>query len=162
MAELKGKIGVALFGLGRAGRIHANNIMRHRRLTFRYIVEVEPGLKSAEKFVEENFLTDTTSVTTWDQSDSLFSDEAVHFVIVTTPTREHEKIVRRAIQAGKGVLCEKPVALTIATTEALYKEAERQGVPLFCCFQRRFDPGFGSLRQKVLEGKTVNTATCTR
>ena len=147
-----GKLGVALFGLGRAGSIHFNNVLQHRRLTLRWIVEIEAGRQKAEKLVEDNLLKDTTKVTVWESCDALFADEQLHFVIVTTPTGEHEKVVRRALQSGKAVFCEKPVALTMDATEALYKEAERLSIPLFCCFQRRFDPGFSSLREKVRQG----------
>ena len=60
--------------------------------------------------------------------------------------------MRGALKADKGVFCEKPVAMTLHDTAAVYEEADHVGRPLYSAFQRRFDPNVRSLRDRVRGG----------
>ena len=86
-------------------------------------------------------------------------------VLIATPTDTHEYYVLKSLQAGRAVFCEKPVAADIASVATCYEEAERQKKPLFCAFNRRFDPGMSSVFQEVKEGKigkVYQIKTCSR
>ena len=102
------RIGLALFGLGRAGTLHANNLIKNSRVHFKYIVEEFP--KKALKFVAENFL--DTQVVRPSEIARVLDDNTVQAVVVTTPTDQHEKLILLSLQAGKSVFCEKPIAST--------------------------------------------------
>jgi len=55
---------------------------------------------------------------------------------VASPTVCHEKTIRGALQYGKHVFCEKPVAQDSASSERCYQQAARCGKTLFCAFNR--------------------------
>ena len=56
-----------------------------------------------------------------------------------------------AVSAGKAVFCEKPLALSSAETRQCLAAAEKNKVPIYCGFQRRWDPNFLRLKT-ALEG----------
>ena len=76
-------------------------------------------------------------------------------VVVCTPSNRHEDQVRAALQAGKYVLCEKPLALTAKGVESLLKEkgAEER---LMVAMNQRFRPDAIALRQFVAGGELGN------
>ena len=76
----------------------------------------------------------------------------VRAVMIATPTDEHEGYIRRSIRAGKGVFCEKPIAVHVKDIIDCYTEAEKAGVPLLCAFNRRFDDAFNEIRKKIKNG----------
>jgi myo-inositol 2-dehydrogenase/D-chiro-inositol 1-dehydrogenase len=76
-------------------------------------------------------------------------DPNVDAVVVATPTDQHESFVRTALTAGKAVFCEKPIAATKQAIGKCYDLAAKVNRPLFCAFNRRFDAGMSTLRQKV-------------
>src|SRR5579885_2805687 len=51
--------------------------------------------------------------------DDVVGDPDVDAIIVATPTTTHFEVARRALEAGKDVLCEKPLAATVAECDAL-------------------------------------------
>ena len=85
--------------------------------------------------------------------------------MVTAPTETHEHYVRKSLSAGLGVFCEKPIAADLKSVAACYEEAERVRKPLFCAFNRRFDPAMSTVYHNVKEGKLgklYKVKTCSR
>ena len=100
------RIGFVVFGLGRAGHIHATNLIRNPQANLKWIVDIDEA--KAKDFVTENF-SDAKVVTPSDM-EKVLRDPSVIAAVVTTPTHLHEEIVMHCLQAGKAVLCEKPIA----------------------------------------------------
>lgn len=78
---------------------------------------------------------------------------SVDAVVVASPTFTHEEIVRRALEAKKAVFCEKPIAEDTANSIKCYETARKIGKPLFCAFNRRFDPSYSVVRDRVRNGE---------
>lgn len=57
------------------------------------------------------------------------------------------------MKAKKAVFCEKPVAENQSDTAKCYEMAEKIGTPLFCAFNRRFDPSYSEVRDRVRRGE---------
>ena len=112
IAEEEKRIGIALFGLGRAGHIHASNLRSNRRVNLRWIVEDD--VEKAKMFAKENYL-DIQVVSSKD-IEKVLKDDGLHACIICTPTFTHEDYVLRSLRAGKAVFCEKPIATTLAAT----------------------------------------------
>lgn len=74
-------------------------------------------------------------------------------VVVVTPTKFHHGIVLDAVAAGKHVLCEKPMAMTVAECADMNRAAAEAGVKLQIGFMRRFDAGFRRAKQLIDEGR---------
>jgi len=76
--------------------------------------------------------------------------DAVH---VCTPHPDHAAVVTAAAGAGVHVLCEKPIAVTLAEADRMIGAAERAGVKLGVVFQRRFWPAAQRIRRLLDEGR---------
>ena len=82
----------------------------------------------------------------------LLQDPAVDAVIIATPNRFHKEIALEAIAAGKHVMCEKPLALTLADTIEMYQAAEKAGVRHMTAFTYRFVPAMRYMKHLIESG----------
>ena len=148
---------LALCGFGRAGRIHFRGVQSNPRCQLKYIVDCFENpdiLKVVRSALEEyRMLESVTLVKTSDFESVVLADAELDGVVITTPTQYHESYVKRALLARKAVFCEKPLAYDLANVIECYNIAEKNSCPLYCAFQRRFDPGMSKLRNQAVEGK---------
>ena len=93
--------------------------------------------------------------------DALLARDDVDAVYVATPNDAHLGPVRTAAAAGKAVLCEKPVARTLAEAEALLDAVRAAGVAYGTAFDQRFHPAHVALRD-LIEGGALGTVTAVR
>ena len=73
--------------------------------------------------------------------DAMLNDHDVEAVIVATSDAFHVAAAKRALEAGKHVLCEKPIGVTVEEVEALRKSVKLSGLVLQVGHMKRFDPG---------------------
>jgi myo-inositol 2-dehydrogenase/D-chiro-inositol 1-dehydrogenase len=82
------------------------------------------------------------------------ADATVDAVVIATSSDTHVDLVLEAVQAGKPVLCEKPLASSLeATRRCLATIGEDGARKVFLGFNRRFDRGHASLRAAVHQGE---------
>jgi myo-inositol 2-dehydrogenase/D-chiro-inositol 1-dehydrogenase/scyllo-inositol 2-dehydrogenase (NAD+) len=74
-------------------------------------------------------------------------------VVITTPTFTHRELAVMAAEAGKHILCEKPMALTLEECDQMIEAATRNGVHLQIGFMRRFDPEFVEAAMRIEAGE---------
>lgn len=90
---------------------------------------------------------------TYDDAFALIADPAVDAVVIASHDSVHAAQVVAAVQAGKAVLCEKPLAPTLAEGRQVLREIGATGEALLSLgFMRRFDPGYLQLRQAIDDG----------
>lgn len=142
------KVTFALFGFGRAGTIHTRNLVAKSNVALKYIIEVD----SSKYELIRRLCGDITEIRPYDQAGEVWCDEEVDAVIITTQTGLHREIILRSLKAGKAVFCEKPIGESPAETEECYSLARELNLPLFCGFQRRWDPALSQMQRKVREG----------
>ena len=95
----------------------------------------------------------------YDSSDELIDDPNVDAVLIATFGKVHAPDVIKAIEAGKYVLCEKPLATTAKDCIAIMDAEQKAGKKLVTVgFMRRFDAGYQEMRA-VLEGGELGYAT---
>ncbi|XP_033216590.1 inositol 2-dehydrogenase-like [Belonocnema kinseyi] len=141
---------VAIFGLGRAGTIHLEHVVSNPRTKVVYIVDdVESKWEAIKQYWR---LKDVTFLTS-KQSDLVFKDSRVDIIVVASPTRTHEYIITKCLEAKKAVFCEKPIAEDDRSIMKCYDIAKKVGKPLFCAFNRRFDPSFIEVRNRIQRGE---------
>jgi len=144
-------VNFVLFGLGRAGTIHAKNMLQHPLAKILYIVELDTA--KAEKFVQENEkLTGHCKVLPPTKQDEALGDPNIHAAVVASVTSSHEAIIRAAFHHKKPCFSEKPVAETVDRTMEVCELSTKLGVPLFCGFNRRSDTQFLDLKRRVDSG----------
>ncbi|HEU0000780.1 MAG TPA: inositol 2-dehydrogenase [Ktedonobacteraceae bacterium] len=74
-------------------------------------------------------------------------------VIIATPTSTHHELVVAAAGAGKAILCEKPLALTLTETRSALEAVARAQVPLQVGFMRRFDAAYQKAKALIDSGQ---------
>ncbi len=89
---------------------------------------------------------------TLDLADSL-AQPGVEAAILTTPTGMHAAQGIQAMEAGKHVLVEIPMADSLADAEAVVRAQERTGLTAMVCHTRRFNPSHQWIHQRVLSGE---------
>ncbi|MEJ7638790.1 MAG: efflux RND transporter permease subunit, partial [Singulisphaera sp.] len=83
---------------------------------------------------------------------ALLADPSVDAVYVATPNDRHAPVVACCAEAGKHVLCEKPMATTLDEARAMVIACERAGVTYATAFDQRFHAAHLRLRELVASG----------
>lgn len=87
-----------------------------------------------------------------DRVDHMLADETIDAVDICTPNYLHAPIGIAALEAGKDVLCERPLARSAAEARSMHAAAKKSGRLLMCCVQHRFRPDAQLLRKFVEKG----------
>lgn len=93
--------------------------------------------------------------------DALLRDPEVEAVYVATPNHLHRAAVEAAAAACKPVLCEKPMAATLADAEAMADAVRRTGIPYGTAFDQRHHPAHAAMRSAIAAG-SIGTITAIR
>ena len=86
----------------------------------------------------------------------------VEAVIVCSPTDRHAEQTERALRAGKHVLCEIPLATSLAETDRLIDLAERSGLRLMVCHTQRYAAPLIEARRMIASGEVRPRAMVSR
>lgn len=133
--------GVAVVGAGRMGRAHAE-AWAANRVPVLWVVSPRrrPDLPAAP-------------AARWaaDLEEAL-ADPAVTVVSVCTPTPSHADLTIQALEAGRSVLLEKPIALTLVDARRVEEAAARAPGTLMVAHVVRFFPGYAALAARVAAG----------
>ena len=124
------------------GSIYAELVRRTRGTQLLYVVG--RNTEKLNKFVSE--YENCKGVT--DLSEAL-KDERVKAVIISSPDNTHFKYLMASLEAGKSVLCEKPLTLSSEETRKCYETAKNKNVTLLTGFNRRFDASFAQLKHNL-------------
>lgn len=138
-------LGISVFGSGRIGVIHARNAAKAAGAHLVNIMNPEPHL--AEGLAAELNVPVVPSV------EAALADPAVGAVIICTPTSTHVELIEAAAAAGKAIMCEKPLDLSLERVDRAVKVLDQTKVPFMLSFNRRFDPGVSALRAAVHGGE---------
>lgn len=84
--------------------------------------------------------------------DNLLTRDDVDAVIIATPTRAHEPMIRAAFAAGKHVFCEKPLTLSAEASEALAAEAVAKSLVAQVGYHNRFVGTFAEAKRLIDAG----------
>jgi len=136
-------INTAILSYGMSGKLfHAPFIDVHKGFNFHSVWERSKNL------AEERY----PKVKTVRTLEELLNDAAVELVIVNTPNYTHYEYAKKALQAGKNVVVEKPFTVTVDEGEELIKLAKQKGKLLSVYQNRRYDSDFKVIRKIVQSG----------
>lgn len=85
--------------------------------------------------------------------DDILTDEEIQLVVITTPVKFHYDYGKKALNAGKNVLLEKPFTETSAEAKELFALAKEKDLFLQCYQNRRFDSDFLTVQKVIESGK---------
>ena len=140
------KIKVGILGIGRAGwGMHCRDLTKYSEL-FEITAACDVKQDRIDKMKEKYGCNGYTEV-----SDCL-ADPDVELVAVATRSPEHTTHALMALEAGKYVFMEKPIALTYADALKLQAADKKYPGKLFCRHNRRFEPAFQHIREIIASG----------
>ena len=143
---MTGKLGLGIIGLGMASLPHARALLALRD-RIDTLHAFSPTAERRAAFAKTHGLPVT------DTMEAIFSDPRVDAVLVLTPPNTHLEMVQMAAAAGKHVLLEKPLDVSIERAEQLVAVAEAAGITLGIVLQNRFRPAAQELRKLISEGR---------
>lgn len=126
-------IRLGLIGCGSLGRVHAGCISTIPDAGFVAYADVRADAASrlCEEFGGEWLTT---------EPEKIFADESIDAVYICTHHDSHARLAVSAARAGKHILIEKPLALTVEECETVAQEVQRAGVHLMPAFKMRYYP----------------------
>lgn len=136
---------IGLIGAGGIGAHHAARYGRVEGLEFTAVVDVDEeraGRLAKEHGVEHVF-------SSYEEAIRSGSFDAVDICL---PTWLHAEVAVAAAEAGKHVLCEKPMATSLEEADAMVEAAQKAGVVLMIAQCRRYDNFWGTVRRALAEG----------
>jgi predicted dehydrogenase len=140
------KLGVAVIGCGQWGPNHIRNFVGHKQTQVLYCVDLDP--KRLER-ARDLF----PSVEATNDLQRALNDERVKAVVIATPTATHFDLAKKALLAGKHVLCEKPLAASAADAGELVALAKQTGSVLMVGHVFLFNAGIVKLRDLIVSGE---------
>ncbi|NRB16471.1 MAG: inositol 2-dehydrogenase [Rhodobacteraceae bacterium] len=135
---------VGLLGAGRIAGVHATAITSHPDSQLIAVSDV--FAENAEKLAAQ-YGVEVRS------TEEIIADPSIDAVLIATSTDTHSGLIEAATAAGKAVLCEKPVDLSLQRAQACQQAAAATGQPVMIGFNRRFDPNFEALKAAVDAGE---------
>lgn len=140
------RIGIGVVGAGRMGSIHARLIARSvPDATVAGIADL--NLPAARRLAEE-----VGDPPVFGSVDELVAAPGIDAVLIAASSNGHLDAIRAAAAAGRDILCEKPIALTLADTDAAIAAADAAGVRLQVGFMRRWDPDYARAQGRLASG----------
>ena len=137
------KKNVTVIGYGGQGGWHAGHALKSDVVSLLGIYDID------EKKID---LAKSRGINTYASLDEALADPKCDIIVVATPNDSHEEIVVKALEAGKNVVCEKPVEMSVASLDRMLDAAKKSG-KLFTVHQnRRWDVDYLAMKQIIADG----------
>jgi len=148
------ELGIAVIGSGRIGSLRASLAASHPAVKFLAVSDLEPD--------KARRLAETAGADLWSSSnEDVIAHPDVTAVIVSTSEHEHLEPVMRALELGKPVLVEKPIALTLEDADRIIARSEATGTPLRIGYAQRFKRRYLSAKEQILAGRVGQISALT-
>jgi len=140
------KVKLAVIGVGRIGPVHMENLMR-----LSDIAEVAAVCDLIKERARNN--ADIAGSKAYTDYKKMLENEDIDAVYVTTPTNQHDYVVKDCAKAGKHIFCEKPIAENITKAVEMVECAKNNKVKFQIGYQRRFCDEHRGAKKLIDEGR---------
>ena len=137
---------VGLLGYGAIGTEHTAAIAATAGLELVAAADPNPVRREAARAAA------TGPLSAYADSDAMLADSDVDLVLVSTPPNSHAEQALRALTAGRSVVVEKPLCLTVAEADRMISAADERGLTLVVYQNRRWDADYLALKRAVRAG----------
>jgi 2-hydroxy-4-carboxymuconate semialdehyde hemiacetal dehydrogenase len=154
-------VNVAVLGYGAIAREHALSLRRIGQGSIDVEINLSGvmGRLSAPTYA---FADEFGAALATTDLDELLADSRIEAVIVCSPTDRHAEQTERLLRAGKHVLCEIPLATSLAETDRLIELAERSSLRLMVCHTQRYIAPLIEARRMIASGEVRPRAMVSR
>jgi len=142
---MKRKVGYGIIGAGMIARFHAEALRQLERAELVAVFDSRP--EAARKIAEE------FPCRVYTDLDAFLAAPDVQAVTIATPSGTHGELAIAAARAGKHILCEKPLEITVEKVDAILRACAENKVLLAPVFQTRFDPEVQLIKSAVDAGR---------
>ncbi len=139
------RLKVALIGLGRMGRVHADALVKSKTVE---VVAVADPSPNAIDFAKTLF----PGAALFENYRQAFAHDQVQACVIASPTPLHAEMVKQALNENLHVLCEKPLALNVEVAQKLADEAGAKNLILQIGHWRRFSPPWATAKRLLDTG----------
>ncbi len=146
------KYGFAVIGAGAIARVHCEAVAAHPNA--RLVCVSSSTLEKASK------LAGLFSVEGNDSLEKTLLNKVIDVVCVATPSHTHGDIALKALRAGKHVLVEKPMDITLEKTDALIEASHQLGKKLAVAFQYRLLESVQKIKKEIEAGRLGKIISC--
>lgn len=136
-------ISIGLLGCGRIGQVHAASIARIKGAQLTAVADALP--QAAQALADEYGAAARAA-------DKIIDSDDIDAVVIATPTSLHYDQIHALANAGKAILCEKPIDLSATRAAECMAAVGKTSVPFMTAFNRRFDPHFAHLQAQLSAG----------
>jgi len=141
------KVAVGVLGVGEMGRRHAYNL--RRCVPEAQLVAVADADHARARKVAAEFEVPCA----FGSLEAMLEDGKIQAVLIAAPDKFHAHCIRLAAAAGKDILCEKPLALSLDDGISALHAVAANGVRLQIGFMRRYDPAYAAAMERVEAGE---------
>ena len=145
---------LAVIGYG-MGRYHCSDISKTRGLKLYAVCDIDADKRKAAQ--------DEWKVKTYASFEEVLADDKVDLVVLVTPHDTHAPMAIAALKAGKHVITEKVMCLSVAEADAMIAAAQKAGKVLSVYQNRRWDSDFVTVKHVVqtgMLGEVFSVASC--
>ncbi len=132
------KKNLVVIGYGGMGSWHVGHAQKSDVVNLAGIYDIDPA---------KTELARSRDIFAYDSLEAVLADEKVDMVTVAIPNDSHKEVVIKALNAGKNVICEKPVAMNSQELDEMIAAAEKNGKIFSVHQNRRFDVDFLAMKQ---------------
>ena len=136
--EERKKLGVALVGLGSYSEGQLGPSLKQTKHC--YLAGIVSGSKKKKKKWKKEYDVPENNIYDYEDFDLIKNNEAIGIVYVVLPNSMHKEYVIRAAEAGKHVICEKPMGNTVGECDEMIAVCKEAGVMLSIGYRLHFDP----------------------
>ena len=137
--------GIVVLGTGRIGRMHAENIAAHPRARLAGVYDIHSPA-AAEVAAQ-------LGAAQFDSVEAALASAEVDAVLIASSTATHADLIEQSVAAGKAILCEKPIDLSLDRVNACATKIAGTSLPIMLGFVRRFDSGHAGVRHAIESGR---------
>jgi scyllo-inositol 2-dehydrogenase (NAD+) len=141
------KLGLAVVGVGDMGRRHAENI-RGMVPGARLVAVADADAARAKRVAAE-----LDAEASYGSIEALLENKNVDCVVTASPDKFHASGIQAAAAAGKDILCEKPIALSLKEAQSALDAVAKAKVRLQIGFMRRYDPAYAAAMKRIEAGE---------
>lgn len=132
------KLGIALVGLGNYSTYQLAPALMET--SYCYLSGIVTGTPSKAETWKNKYSIPEKNIYNYENFDSIADNKSIDAVYVVLPNSMHHEFVLRCARAGKHVICEKPMALSVKESEEMIAACKNAGVKLFIGYRLHFDP----------------------
>jgi len=144
----RAKANAVVIGYGLAGKFYHCYLVKQTNVLNLY------GVMAQRPEVRKQIQEDLKDVKLFATYDEVLKDNQVDLIIIATPSMTHSDLTVRALQAGKHVVCDKPLCMSLTDCETMIGAAHQRQLILTAFQNRRYDGDFMTVR-KLVEEKTL-------